>query len=26
LRWLEFCHEHQMPITVCYVQWAEQGA
>jgi tetratricopeptide (TPR) repeat protein len=23
LRWLEFCHEHQMPIAVCYVQWAE---
>ncbi len=26
LRWLEFCHEHQMPIAVCYVQWAEPGA
>ena len=26
LRWLEFCHEHQMPIAVCYVQWAEQDA
>ncbi|MFY0727380.1 VRR-NUC domain-containing protein [Pseudomonas sp. NFX15] len=26
LRWLEFCHEHQMPIAVCYVQWAEHGA
>ncbi|WLG53464.1 VRR-NUC domain-containing protein [Pseudomonas sp. FP1742] len=26
VRWLEFCHEHQMPIAVCYVQWAEQGA
>jgi hypothetical protein len=26
LRWLEFCHEHRMPIAVCYVQWAEQGA
>ncbi|MHC8333394.1 VRR-NUC domain-containing protein [Pseudomonas sp. LB3P25] len=25
LRWLEFCHEHQMPIAVCYVQWAEQN-
>lgn len=25
LRWLEFCHEHQMPIAVCYVQWVEQG-
>ena len=22
LRWLEFCHAHQMPIAVCYVQWA----
>ncbi|MVV47979.1 VRR-NUC domain-containing protein [Pseudomonas sp. PB120] len=26
VRWLEFCHEHQMPIAVCYVQWAEQSA
>jgi hypothetical protein len=26
LRWLEFCHEHHMPIAVCYVQWAEQDA
>jgi len=26
LRWLDFCHEHQMPVAVCYVQWAEQGA
>ncbi|MHC8305903.1 VRR-NUC domain-containing protein [Pseudomonas sp. PB3P13] len=26
LRWLDFCHEHQMPIAVCYVQWAEQSA
>lgn len=26
LRWLEFCHEHRMPIAVCYVQWAEQDA
>ncbi|QGA50227.1 VRR-NUC domain-containing protein [Pseudomonas brassicacearum] len=25
LRWLEFCHEHQMPVTVCYVQWAESA-
>ncbi|WP_095144130.1 VRR-NUC domain-containing protein [Pseudomonas sp. Irchel s3b6] len=23
LRWLEFCREHQMPVAVCYVQWAE---
>ncbi|MBT2339898.1 MULTISPECIES: VRR-NUC domain-containing protein [Pseudomonas] len=21
LRWLEFCHEHRMPVAVCYVQW-----
>ena len=26
VRWLEFCHAHQMPIAVCYVQWAEQSA
>lgn len=26
LRWLEFCQQHQMPVAVCYVQWAEQGA
>ncbi|MBV4485019.1 VRR-NUC domain-containing protein [Pseudomonas sp. SWRI153] len=26
LRWLEFCHEHQMPVAVCYVQWSEQSA
>ncbi|MGH8387934.1 MAG: VRR-NUC domain-containing protein [Pseudomonas sp.] len=26
VRWLEFCHEHRMPIAVCYVQWAEQDA
>jgi hypothetical protein len=26
LRWLEFCHEHHMPIAVCYVQWSEQSA
>jgi len=24
LRWLEFCHEHRMPVAVCYVQWLEQ--
>ncbi|MGE7955600.1 VRR-NUC domain-containing protein [Pseudomonas sp. NPDC089530] len=23
LRWLEFCQQHQMPVAVCYVQWAE---
>jgi hypothetical protein len=26
LRWLEFCGEYQMPVTVCYVSWAEQPA
>lgn len=26
LRWIEFCHQHNMPIAVCYVQWAEQSA
>lgn len=26
LRWLDFCAEHQMPVTVCYVQWAETEA
>jgi hypothetical protein len=26
LRWLEFCQEHQMPVAVCYVQWAEPDA
>ncbi|GGJ84923.1 VRR-NUC domain-containing protein [Pseudomonas matsuisoli] len=23
LRWLAFCAEHEMPVTVCYVQWRE---
>jgi tetratricopeptide (TPR) repeat protein len=23
LRWLAFCGEYQMPVTVCYVRWAE---
>ena len=23
LRWLAFCEEHGMPVTVCYVQWQE---
>jgi len=22
-RWLAFCAEHEMPVEVCYVQWAE---
>jgi tetratricopeptide (TPR) repeat protein len=24
IRWLDFCAEHDMPVSVCYVQWAEQ--
>jgi hypothetical protein len=23
LRWLDFCAEHEMPVVVCYVQWAD---
>jgi tetratricopeptide (TPR) repeat protein len=26
LRWLDFCAEHEMPVVVCYVQWAEEVA
>jgi hypothetical protein len=26
LRWLAFCDEHDMPVTVCYVQWAKEPA
>ena len=26
LRWLAFCKAHQMPVTVCYVQWQELQA
>lgn len=26
LRWLEFCASHDMPVEVCYVQWANEGA
>ena len=26
LRWLAFCEAHQMPVTVCYVQWLESDA
>ncbi|NBB09966.1 VRR-NUC domain-containing protein [Pseudomonas sp. SLFW] len=22
LRWLDFCAQHEMPVVVCYVQWA----
>ncbi|WP_462383755.1 VRR-NUC domain-containing protein [Pseudomonas sp. Marseille-QA0892] len=24
LRWLAFCAKHEMPVTVCYVQWATE--
>ena len=23
LRWIEYCREHGMPVTVCYLQWQE---
>ena len=23
LRWIDYCAEHQMPISVCYLQWAD---
>jgi hypothetical protein len=26
LRWIEYCAAHQMPVSVCYLQWAEQRA
>ena len=26
LRWIDFCAAHQMPVSVCYLQWAEQPA
>lgn len=26
LRWIEYCAAHQMPISVCYLQWAGQAA
>ena len=26
LRWIEYCAAHQMPISVCYLQWAEHSA
>ena len=26
LRWLALCEQHQMPVTVCYVQWQEHVA
>lgn len=26
LRWIEYCAAHQMPISVCYLQWSEDSA
>ena len=26
LRWIEYCAAHQMPISVCYLQWSEPVA
>ncbi len=26
LRWIEYCATHDMPVSVCYLQWAEQHA
>jgi hypothetical protein len=23
LRWIDYCADHQMPVSVCYLQWAE---
>lgn len=25
IRWLDYCVAHDMPVTVCYVQWAESA-
>ena len=25
LRWIEYCSTHQMPVAVCYLQWAQQA-
>ena len=25
LRWLAFCAEHQMPVSVCYLRWADDA-
>ncbi|GGY42714.1 VRR-NUC domain-containing protein [Pseudoduganella albidiflava] len=24
LRWIDYCAQHRMPVTVCYLQWAPQ--
>ena len=26
LRWIDYCAAHQMPISVCYLQWSESAA
>jgi hypothetical protein len=26
LRWIEFCREHGLPVTVCHVRWAAAQA
>lgn len=26
LRWIEYCAAHEMPVSVCYLQWAESHA
>jgi hypothetical protein len=26
IRWIDFCGAHDMPVTVCYVQWLENAA
>ena len=26
LRWIDYCAEHDMPISVCYLEWTEQHA
>lgn len=26
IRWLDYCAAHDMPVSVCYVQWAEDSA
>jgi hypothetical protein len=25
LRWIDYCATHQMPVAVCYLQWAQQA-
>ncbi|WP_296944909.1 VRR-NUC domain-containing protein [uncultured Massilia sp.] len=26
LRWIDYCARHGMPVTVCYLQWAQEAA